>query len=195
MRVKKLLALLLSGAFFAGCLSGCDRTIIEHQFHTDTVTDTEYIEVGNSGNQQTLLTAFFTSHKITVIFHNPLAYQSITEEEFCKNFGSYLNSQEIDPIQIQKFYNPLEISGTDEIPAAALIKVIECDETEESQASAWIECINTFYSAVIAYASDPDNGWNWDKFYENGKTVAVSSATYKLEGNYYFCAYMIHYSF
>ena len=36
MRVKKLLALLLSGAFFAGCLSGCDRTVIEHQFHTNT---------------------------------------------------------------------------------------------------------------------------------------------------------------
>ena len=43
MRVKKLLALLLSGAFFAGCLSGCDRTIIEHQFHTDTITNTEQI--------------------------------------------------------------------------------------------------------------------------------------------------------
>ena len=43
MRVKKLLALLLSGAFFAGCLSGCDRTIIEHQFHTDTVTNTENV--------------------------------------------------------------------------------------------------------------------------------------------------------
>ena len=45
MRVKKLLALLLSGAFFAGCLSGCDRTIIEHQFHTntETVVETEVI--------------------------------------------------------------------------------------------------------------------------------------------------------
>ena len=195
MRVKKQIALLLFGAILAGSLAGCSRTIIEHQFHTDTVTDTEYIEVGNSGNQQTLLTAFFTSHKITVTFRNPLVYQSTTEEEFYKNFGSYLNSQEIDPIQIQKFYNPLEDSETDEIPAAALIKVIECDETEESQASAWTECINTFYSAVIAYASDPDNGWNWDEFYKNGKTVGVSSVTYELEGNYYFCAYMIHYNF
>ena len=47
MRVKKLLALLLSGMVLAGCLSGCDRTIIEHQFHTNTVTDTEYIEIGS----------------------------------------------------------------------------------------------------------------------------------------------------
>ena len=58
MRAKKLLALALAGMILAGCLSGCDRTIIEHQFHTNTVTDTEYIEVGNSGSQQTLLTNF-----------------------------------------------------------------------------------------------------------------------------------------
>ena len=38
MRAKKLLALALAGMILAGCLSGCDRTIIEHQFHTDTVT-------------------------------------------------------------------------------------------------------------------------------------------------------------
>ena len=38
MRAKKLLALALAGMALTTCLSGCDRTIIEHQFHTDTVT-------------------------------------------------------------------------------------------------------------------------------------------------------------
>ena len=40
MRAKKFLALLLSGMVLAGCLSGCNRTIIEHQFHTNTITET-----------------------------------------------------------------------------------------------------------------------------------------------------------
>ena len=36
MRVKKQIALLLSGAILTGSLAGCDRTIIEHQFFTGT---------------------------------------------------------------------------------------------------------------------------------------------------------------
>ena len=43
MRAKKLLALALAGMALTTCLSGCDRTIIEHQFHTDTVTNTENV--------------------------------------------------------------------------------------------------------------------------------------------------------
>ena len=45
MRAKKFLALLLSGMVLAGCLSGCNRTIIEHQFHTNTITETIIEEV------------------------------------------------------------------------------------------------------------------------------------------------------
>ena len=50
MNVKKCVALLLSGMLFAGSLSACNRTIIEHQFHTnteyitETVVETEVIE-------------------------------------------------------------------------------------------------------------------------------------------------------
>lgn len=44
MRVKKQIALLLSGAILTGSLAGCDRTIIEHQFFTDTVYTTEIVE-------------------------------------------------------------------------------------------------------------------------------------------------------
>ena len=57
MRVKKLLALLLSGAFFAGCLSGCDRTVIEHQFHTNTehVTGEETSSPEIGGNLDALI--------------------------------------------------------------------------------------------------------------------------------------------
>ena len=41
MRVKKLLALALAGALSASMLAGCNRTLIEHQFHIDSVTNTE----------------------------------------------------------------------------------------------------------------------------------------------------------
>ena len=40
MRVKKLLALALAGALSASMLAGCNRTLIEHQFHIDSVTNT-----------------------------------------------------------------------------------------------------------------------------------------------------------
>ena len=40
MYVRKWLALTLAGAVLAMGFSGCDRTIIEHQFHTNTVTET-----------------------------------------------------------------------------------------------------------------------------------------------------------
>ena len=43
MRVEKQIALLLSGAVLAGSLAGCSRTIIEHQFDTDIITNTETI--------------------------------------------------------------------------------------------------------------------------------------------------------
>ena len=40
MRAKKLLALALAGALSASMLAGCNRTLIEHQFHIDSVTNT-----------------------------------------------------------------------------------------------------------------------------------------------------------
>ena len=67
MYVKKWLALTLAGAVLAMGFSGCDRTIIEHQFHTDTITETvtntEYVQVENEailGLQK--LVAFFDNH-------------------------------------------------------------------------------------------------------------------------------------
>lgn len=39
MRVKKQIALLLSGAILTGSLAGCDRTIIEHQFFTEEIVE------------------------------------------------------------------------------------------------------------------------------------------------------------
>ena len=62
MRAKKLLALALAGMALTTCLSGCDRTIIEHQFHTDTVTNTEnVVSVIDTLEGIRKLSAFFKS--------------------------------------------------------------------------------------------------------------------------------------
>lgn len=43
MKFRKQFAFILVCAICSGVLSGCNRTIIEHQFHTDTITNTEQI--------------------------------------------------------------------------------------------------------------------------------------------------------
>ena len=185
MRVKKLLALALAGMILAGCLSGCDRTIIEHQFHTNTVTDTEYIEVGNSGSQQTLLTNFFTVYDIRVV----TALSTCDDETFMTTVVPYINKSEIAPAEIKKFYDG-ELD--EEKRAAHIFKVIEYDGTEEGLSSAWAECINALYSAVFTYASDPNNAWNWGQFCDNGSYVGLFGVIHELEGKYYCGMYMTH---
>ena len=44
MYVKKLLAATLAGAVLAGMFSGCNRKIVEHEFHVDTEYVKDYIE-------------------------------------------------------------------------------------------------------------------------------------------------------
>jgi len=68
MRAKKLLALALAGMALTTCLSGCDRTIIEHQFHTDTVTNTEnVVSVIDTLEGIRKLSAFFKSLGMSMI--------------------------------------------------------------------------------------------------------------------------------
>ena len=184
MRVKKLLALALAGMILAGCLSGCDRTIIEHQFHTNTVTDTEYIEVGNSGSQQTLLANFFTLYDIRVV----TSLSACNDETFKTTFAPYIDKPEIAPAEIKKFYDGKRDTGK----AAAIFKVIEYDGTEEGLSSAWAKCINALYSAVFTYASDLNNDWDWREFRENGSFVGLLGVIHELEGKNYCGVYLAH---
>ena len=87
MRVKKWITLLLSGAILAGSLAGCSRTIIEHQFHTDTVTNTEIvtdiIEIPNTMFSSEL-EDFFAEHGVKLSTYSMYHYSelSFTEESF-----------------------------------------------------------------------------------------------------------------
>ena len=184
MRAKKMLALALAGMALTTCLSGCDRTIIEHQFHTNTVTDTEYIEVGNSGSQQTLLANFFTLYDIRVV----TSLSACDDETFKTTIEPYINKPEIPPAEIKNFYD----GKRDTEKAAAIFKVIEYDGTEEGLSSAWAECINALYSAVFTYASDPNNGWDWWRFRENGSFVGLLGVIHELEGKNYCGVYLAH---
>ena len=85
MRVKKWITLLLSGAILAGSLAGCDRTVIEHQFHTDTVTDTEYIEIGGEvidGFGKLQLQSLFLMHGIDACSYIKLTISADADEDF-----------------------------------------------------------------------------------------------------------------
>ena len=88
MRAKKLLALLLSGAFFAGCLSGCDRTVIEHQFHTNTeyVTGEETSSPEIERNLVALANIFFSNGVMDLAVSIQFLPKEITMEGLHSDF-------------------------------------------------------------------------------------------------------------
>ena len=150
MRAKKFLALLLSGMVLAGCLSGCNRTIIEHQFHTNTVTDTEYIEtIVDSGLVSGVekLSNLFAEHGIMVYFNNYVIGSS-------NDIGPLPPEGELNvspsPKQVDNFYdNPNELEAT-----------VEC--TDEHWMSAWSDSAELIYQAIVLAVEE--GRWSWDVF-------------------------------
>ena len=162
MRAKKFLALLLSGMVLAGCLSGCNRTIIEHQFHTNTVTDTEYIEtIVDSGLVSGVekLTNLFTEHGIMVYF----SYLIGSSE----GVGSLPSKEELNvspsPEQIDKFY-----AGPDRF--TSLVATVECED--EHWMSAWSDSAELIYRAIVLAVEE--GRWDWDVFKANCERKAVT---------------------
>lgn len=152
MRAKKFLALLLSGMVLAGCLSGCNRTIIEHQFHTDTVTDTEYIEtIVDSGLVSGVekLTNLFTEHGIMVYFSYLIGSSD--------SIGSLPPEEELNvspsPEQVDNFYD-------DPDNPDALKATVECED--EHWMSAWSDSAELIYQAIVRAVEE--ERWNWDVF-------------------------------
>ena len=113
MRVKKQMALLLSGAILAGSLAGCDRTVIEHQFHTDTVTDTEYIEIGGEvidGFGKLQLQSLFLMHGIDACSYIKLTISADKDFDTAEDFDKYAQYPEALPeSQIKAFENGEDI--------------------------------------------------------------------------------------
>ena len=177
MRVKKLLALLLSGAFFAGCLSGCDRTIIEHQLHTDTVTDVEYI-IENTGTNldgvQNLL-RYFIPHGIRA----ETSFESFEvngDEEYMETVYGHINKKPTSEI-VQHFLSTAY---------ASLWYVTTCDEEPTSWLTACSNAANVLYNELIQAG---DESWK-DKIRDNDPEVWFRAILYKLDNEYILITYI-----
>ena len=186
MRVKKQIALLLSGAILAGSLAGCSRTIIEHQFHTDT----EYIEtiVENSGmNGAEKLTGLFWTQGIIFDFDfivQPGVVESDPGDDSIFNSKYELETTPIGDDDISWFYifqtnlnASVEYGDDKDSWRASLIRVIKCDDISD-MTSAWLVYANSVYEALMKYLDEHD--WEWGKFYEkrivlDGYIVNISS--------------------
>ena len=147
MRAKKLLALALAGMVLAVCLSGCNRTIIEHQFHTNTVTDTEYIETivdsGLVSGVEKLSNLFLEQGILVYFLVSPLG-----------DAGSMMESPEelnVSPSleQVETFYN----NPTDEI-YSPLIAMVECND--KHWMSAWSDSAELIYRPLHLLSKKKD---------------------------------------
>ena len=166
MRVEKQIALLLSGAILAGSLAGCDRTIIEHQFHTDT----EYIEtiVENSGmNGAEKLTGLFLTHgiKFSIVYVYEEDDDGALDDSYFLKYE--LETTPIEDDDISWFYifqtdpNASAIYDDEEDSwRSSLTRVIKCDDISD-MSFAWQVYANSVYEALMKYLDEHD--WEWDK--------------------------------
>ena len=190
MRVKKQIALLLSGAILAGSLAGCSRTIIEHQFHTDT----EYIEtiVENSGmNGAEKLTSLFLTHGIQ--FDLVYVYEeSVDEEDTIFDLFYELETTPIGDDDIYWFYifqtetNASHDYGQEYVAIACLPRSIKCDDISDIT-SAWQVYANSVYEALMKYSDEHD--WEWEKMDERigAEAIIINVSSDPTNPDYYAC--------
>ena len=91
MRAKKLLALALAGMALTTCLSGCDRTIIEHQFHTNTeyVTGEEISSPEIERNLGALTNIFFSNGMENFSIYTDSSPFQIATGELAEQWGAF----------------------------------------------------------------------------------------------------------
>ena len=158
MRVEKQIALLLSGAIWAGSLAGCDRTIIEHQFHTNTITDTVIVEI--PVETESLygfedIIDLFEKQDIEVetselerreVSRGETVDDLVAEHNICKesDIGAFYQSP----------------GDTNIISASVKCKVDSLIYLDEAQNLA-----NQIYYALINYINS--NEWDWEQFKES----------------------------
>ena len=195
MRVKKQIALLLSGAILAGSLAGCSRTIIEHQFHTDT----EYIEtiVENSGmNGAEKLTGLFWTQGIIFDFDfivQPGVVESDPGDDSIFNSKYELETTPIGDDDISWFYifqtnlnASVEYGDDKDSWRASLIRVIKCDDISD-MTSAWLVYANSVYEALMKYLDEHD--WEWEKMDERigAEAIIINVSSDPTNPDYYAC--------
>ena len=153
MRVKKQIALLLSGAILTGSLAGCDRTIIEHQFFTGTVYTTEIVEnITRETTLQDLLIDEFGLKLVVAIddIHNlqlvggkddPLREEGVCESIPDKDIKKFLNCK--------NFSNKEKFSEDFHFSAYEKMKMSDESEFDESEFYVcFFDAVNQIYNAL-----------------------------------------------
>ena len=178
MRVKKQIALLLSGAILAGSLAGCDRTIIEHQFHTDTVTDVEYI-IENTGTNLVgvqNLHRYFLDHEVRMTM---LCYPT-TEPE---------------AMDVSELFKTVGIDNTPKLEEASeflktqgnmLFYITKCDKDPASRWTAYSKAANMFYDLFMQVEDES----SWAENIIANHHAALVGLVCKLEDEYYMLTYV-----
>ena len=170
MRVKKQIALLLSGAILTGSLAGCSRTIIEHQFHTDTVT--EYIEKESISNLEIdSLRQLFSEHDINMTLTIEGLVEG-TEQNFSDFIEPNINKTVTAQDEIEDF-----LDNSDD--GKMLVAVRECTENVDVWLRACAEISNQFYNALVV----PSDDWTWEKMKDTLKEGATLYIEYRSWNN------------
>ena len=150
MRVKKLLALALAGALSASMLAGCNRTLIEHQFHDDTQTIIEEIKDIKESNLALSLQKLdnlFMSQGIDlsiIMTHFPAGRPIPGGEE---NIGENIMVSKGD---IENFLSQ---------PTETLTAAFAYDTDTNDYESSWTQCAEQMYDALITYLPPESDGW------------------------------------
>ena len=168
MRAKKLLALALAGMALTTCLSGCDRTIIEHQFHTDTVTD---IVTDTVTDTVMVLPGFYKLHSLFISKGINVNLDCSFESELIGNYGDLKDRLDIminSPMEEEALKNFYETKGYVAGETNHLLKVIE---VTGDYTSALSELAGRVYDELIAYMESSE--WSWEKFKEEGNKVEI----------------------
>lgn len=152
MRVKKQIALLLSGAVLAGSLAGCSRTIIEHQFDTDIITNTEtitdIIKVPTFkifSDLEELFTTHGKAFKVTIGGVN----NTYLEGSFAADFDKYYRPLVGQPIKAESFFSSKYTRVVD-ICEDGIDYGIEVLSSQETR----------LYSALKTYESEHSDMWD-----------------------------------
>ena len=133
MRVKKQIALLLSGAILAGSLAGCSRTIIEHQIHTNTeyITETGTIQFNTSVELENLLrehdlklTEYITYKPSPDSYDDPMPKPNYDDKITIEDIKDFLNPESDNFMQL-KIMKEFNQGGMDEYVSIVLQSLSE----------------------------------------------------------------------
>ena len=153
MSTRKYTFALLAASFFICLLSGCSRTVIEHQFYTESITDTEYVtELVQSSvmEEYQKLKALFKSHDLELYMQ--ILYDFPANDVLESSINSYENWKNPEPTdELLKI-----MLNTEQNTRTLYIK--ECSNSIGDYITEWRNAAEQIYTALNMYANE--DTWN-----------------------------------